>query len=122
MWVVNKFHLSPVIGEARHVSCLTMFSMPETYLVSHDLSPKSQMRICPCCAVADGGGFKHLCPIQNPLYEEDKEEGISKLEMVMGLSNFHFNTIFNCLSDSLSDLYQPGLFSYQVTEMSMAWT
>jgi hypothetical protein len=52
------------------------------------------MRICPCCAVADGGGFKHLCSIHNPLYEEDKEEGITKLEMVMGLSIFHFNTIF----------------------------
>jgi hypothetical protein len=71
-----------------------MYSMPETYLVSHDLSPKSCMRTCPCCAVADGGGFKHLCSIHNPLYEEDKEEGIIKLEMVMGLSNFHFNTIF----------------------------
>lgn len=46
-----------------------------------------------------------MCPIQNPLYEEDKEEGITKLEMVMGLSNFHFNTIFNCLSDSPSNLY-----------------
>jgi len=73
IWVVNKFHLSPVMGDARHASCLTTFSMPETYLISHDLSPKSCMRICTCCAVADGGGFKHLCPIQNPLYEEDKE-------------------------------------------------
>jgi len=40
--------------------------------------------------------------------------------MVMDLRNFRFNTIFNHLSDSLSNLYQPQLFSYQVTEMSMA--
>jgi hypothetical protein len=61
-----------------------------------------------------------LCPIQNPLNEEDKEEGITKLEMVMGLSNFNFNTIFKCLLDSLSKLLSTTVFSYKVTEMSMA--
>jgi len=108
------------MGDARHVSCLTTFSMPETYRVSHELNPKSCMRICPCCAVADGGGFKHLCPIQNPLYEEDKEEGITKLEMVVGLSNFHFKYNFQLSFRLSNQTLSTTVFLYQVTEMSMA--